>query len=328
MKALLASKTDRVEWKQSAKDTSEVLRAVCALANDLGDAGTPGHVLVGVAKDGRPVGVDTSDAALQSLASKLTSTKILPNPSCSIEAADLGGVSVLVVTVQPYPVPPAVSVDGVTWVRVGTTTRRASSADVQRLQERRPEHARPFDTRPCPGARLDDLDVARLRAEHEAAREVDSDVESFPELARWLAQRGLARWTGTDHVPTVAAVLVWGLDPLGLVPGASVEFARFAGRDFDAEVVARRTLTGSLPDQLEGLWAQLSANNTDVLAGEEGPRTVYAPSYPPEALRELGYVERLGRGVRRVRALLERNGNPPLEVDTDGFTTVTVRRRP
>jgi len=41
-----------------------------------------------------------------------------------------------------------------------------------------------------------------------------------------------------------------------------------------------------------------------------------------------GYVERLGRGIRRARLQLERNGNPPLQVETDGFTRVVVRRRP
>jgi len=43
---------------------------------------------------------------------------------------------------------------------------------------------------------------------------------------------------------------------------------------------------------------------------------------------DLGYVQRLGRGVRLVKKYLVREGHPPLEVETDGFTTVTVRRRP
>lgn len=42
----------------------------------------------------------------------------------------------------------------------------------------------------------------------------------------------------------------------------------------------------------------------------------------------LGYVERLGRGVRRVRKLLMDAGLPPLEVETNGFTRTIVRRRP
>ena len=44
-------------------------------------------------------------------------------------------------------------------------------------------------------------------------------------------------------------------------------------------------------------------------------------------LVEMGYVQQLGRGIRRVRLQLERNGNPPLEVEKDGFTRLIVRGR-
>jgi hypothetical protein len=43
-------------------------------------------------------------------------------------------------------------------------------------------------------------------------------------------------------------------------------------------------------------------------------------------LAGLGYVERLGRGVRLANSLLVRNGNT-MQVETDGFTTVAVRKR-
>jgi hypothetical protein len=39
------------------------------------------------------------------------------------------------------------------------------------------------------------------------------------------------------------------------------------------------------------------------------------------------HVEQLGRGIRRVRKLLAANGNPPLDVEVDGFTRLTVWRR-
>jgi predicted HTH transcriptional regulator len=45
-----------------------------------------------------------------------------------------------------------------------------------------------------------------------------------------------------------------------------------------------------------------------------------------EWLKELGYVEQLGRGIRLVRKYLEKNNNPPLAAETDGFTRITVRR--
>ncbi|MFJ2110895.1 ATP-binding protein [Streptomyces sp. NPDC087850] len=45
------------------------------------------------------------------------------------------------------------------------------------------------------------------------------------------------------------------------------------------------------------------------------------------ALKGLGYVNRFGRGIGRVRAALERNGNPPPEFQVDDSSwAVTLRR--
>jgi ATP-dependent DNA helicase RecG len=60
--------------------------------------------------------------------------------------------------------------------------------------------------------------------------------------------------------------------------------------------------------------------------GEFGEHSDYRNPTITRLLVDQGYVEKLGRGVRLVRAQLARSGNPPLEVTTDGFTTVTVRR--
>ncbi|MBI4755656.1 MAG: hypothetical protein HY778_09635 [Betaproteobacteria bacterium] len=117
----------------------------------------------------------------------------------------------LVVTVAPYAVPPVVMVDGVGWVRQGSSTRRATQADLQRLSERRPEHSQPFDLRPVATATLEDLDRHLLKARYDADRIGDEDEESFPSLEQWLTQRQWGRpVAGTWH-PNPAALLLYGL---------------------------------------------------------------------------------------------------------------------
>lgn len=393
LERLLNREDERVEWKESPRDANEILRAVCALANDLGGTGAPSYLLIGVTKTGQIVGV-TEDAAKldeeqRAIADRLRSTKILPTPSFDVVPMPCRGKTLLVVQVAPYPVPPVVEVNGVAWVRTGPTTRRATDADLARLRERRPEHLLPFDSRSVPGTGLADLDTRRLRAEYEAARESNGVGETFPDFAAWLTQLELGKPVQGTWTPCAAALLVHGMSPQTFFPGAIVEFARYGGPDVSAPITMRRTVTGSLPDQLDALWAVLAANLTDLPAATEGIREPYAPEYPLEALRELvrnmvqhrqfdathgpgriewyedriefsnpgrpfgraaegefgthsdyrnpavtkllvrlGYVQRLGRGIRLVRHLLAANGNPPLEVDTDGFTRVVVRRRP
>ncbi len=384
----LRGESERVEWKESDRQAEELLRAACALANDLGGSARDGFILLGVQNDGAPVGTDTSDVAMQRIANRLSSTKVQPTPSVSLSKGEAEYSGLLAVRVAPYPVPPVVRVDGVAWVRVGTTTRRATDADVTRLQERRPENRLPFDQRAALGATLDDLSVA-LKEQYLVEKVEDAAPDSFPEFEAWLGQREILRRSSTGWTPTGAGLLVFGISPHRFIPGAIIEFVRYAGTDFDSPIARRKTITGSLPAQLDALWAQLESQVTEIPAGDEGIRSQFVPLYPLEGLKELarnlvqhrlyegthaparvawledrivfsnpgsrfgragegafgehsdyrnptitrflvelGYVERLGRGIRLVRSQLEKMGSPPLEAETDGFTTVTIRRRP
>nr|VFK79117.1 MAG: Putative DNA-binding domain-containing protein [Candidatus Kentron sp. SD] len=254
---LLKTETDRIEWKETEKDTKDIARAVCALANDLGDTREDGYLILGVRKDGTPLGV---------------------------KGDQLGR-----------------SVEGI--------------------------------------------------------------------------------WR-----PNPAALLIFGIDPQSFFPGAILEFVRYEGSDIDSAIVSRKTITGTLADQLDSVWTQLEANLVERPARDNGIRLEFLANYPIGALKELarnmtqhrlfegtnapgriewyndriefsnpggpfghanegefgetsdyrnpnitgklaekGYVQRLGRGVRRVRQRLAKNGNPPLEVETDGYTRVIVR---
>jgi len=392
--SLRLTESDHVEWKRSAQDSDGILRAVCAFANDLAGSGAAGYLVLGIEKDGRVRGIPAGelDETQRDLGDRLRSTKIQPNPSCDISVHRVEGDAVLIlIKTQPYPVPPVVMLDQVAWVRQGSSTRRATQADLTRLNERRPEHTQPFDLRPVVAAGLEDLNLLHLRDRYEADRIGDLDAETFPPLEQWLTQRQLGRPSAGIWRPNRAALLLYGMSPQTWLPGAKIEFVRYAGADSDSDVIVRKTITGTLADQLEGLWAQLNAHLISVPEQRGGESLVerFYPQYPLEALKELarnlvqhrlyegthapgrvewyadriefsnpggpfgrasegdfgdhtdyrnpivtaglvemGYVQQLGRGIRRVRLLLERNGNPPLEVDKDGFTRVVIRVRP
>ena len=382
-----------VERKSSHKDRSEILQAVCAFANDLEGMQRSSFVVVGVRPEGAPTGEyddpQEADRAQQKLSSMLSSTQIMPHPSCPIHQLTHEGHTIFVIEVAPFFVPPVVKVNGTAWIRQGTVTQRASENDLRRLEERRPIHLQPFDVRPVHGAGLQDLDVALLRQQYNAERGADADPESFLEFTTWLGQQGLGGQDGDGFVPSVAGLLVYGLSPQTFFPGAEVDVTRFRGKDFDDEIIARKRFVGSVPAQMRGLWEYLGALIEDEAQPEQGMVAEFIATYPLDALKELtrnmlqhrdyaatraparvawfddsitfsnpggpygqasqgelgehsdyrnpaltrllvelGYVERAGRGLRRVRSLLKRHGQPPLEVETNGFTSITVRRRP
>lgn len=388
LQEVFAGESERIEWKQSASDVNEILRAACALANDFGDSRRSGFIALGVAKDGRIVGLDGDlDLEQQKLSNRLSSIKLLPTPAYSIEVVDRNGRTVLIVRIDPYPVPPVVQVDGVAWVRKGTVTERAREADLIRLRERRPEARQPFDHRTVPGASLGDLRASSFQAMYLAALEGNHDPGSFPDIESWLTRKDLGRHVQANWVPNATAILLFGESPQVFFPGAVVEFVRYGGTDVEAPVVVRKTVAGTLSDQLESLWAQLSAHLASVPAPANGIKTPYRPEYPLEALKELarnlvqhrlyegtnaparvewfddrivfsnpggpfghasegefgshadyrnptltrwlvelGYVEQLGRGIRLAHRMLAQNGNPEMEVETDGYTIVSLRR--
>lgn len=391
---LLASETDRVEWKQSLSDTDGMLKAVCALANNLGNSRQPGYLVIGVRKDGSIVGVPRAetdwDQCQQEISNRLRSTNLLPHPSIQLSRHRIEQEWLVVLEVAPHDVPPIVEVDGKAYVRVGSTTRQATTADLQRLGERRPDSMLPFDLRPVAHGTLDDLRINTLNQMYEADKAGDQDGQTYPSLEQWLTQKQLGREVNGVWRPNTAAILLYGVNPQAFYPGAMIEFVRYAAKDADADVISRKSIGGTLADQLEVVWTQLQANVLSVPASDKssGIREVYADQYPLDALRELarnmvqhrqydathapsriewyadciefsnpgrpygrasdgefgahsdyrnptvtarlvelGYVERLGRGIRRVQALLNKNGNPPLEHEIDGFTRVIVRAR-
>lgn len=182
---------------------------------------------------------------MQRLTSQIFSTKLLPHPSCSLSTEQHQGKDIVVVKVSPYPVPPSVKVNGVPWVRVSATTRRATDADATRLNERRPHHSQPFDIRPLGGAGLDDLDRARLESEYSAGG-IDDQVD-YPAFEAWLGQKDLARRVGGSWTPSAAGILVYGVDPQAFLPGAVIEFARYAGEDIDSPIVTARSSPAPSP---------------------------------------------------------------------------------
>ncbi|MCF3171255.1 putative DNA binding domain-containing protein [Streptomyces violaceoruber] len=69
-----------------------------------------------------------------------------------------------------------------------------------------------------------------------------------------------------------------------------------------------------------GPFGQVRNDNFDLVTDYRNPSLA-------AALKGLGYVNRFGRGIGRVRAALQRNGNPPAEFQVDDSSWAVILRR-
>jgi ATP-dependent DNA helicase RecG len=89
-----------------------------------------------------------------------------------------------------------------------------------------------------------------------------------------------------DGIPTTAGILVLGNNPRNWLPGAYVQFVRYAGIEVTDTVRDQKEIDGSLSEMLRRLDEVLEANiarRTDLATGS----TKVQPDYPLLALQEL-----------------------------------------
>jgi ATP-dependent DNA helicase RecG len=279
-----AVESQRVERKRTLSDKSKVAQAICAFANDLPASGETGLVFVGVNDDGSAAGVPVTDQLLRDLANLRSDGNILPFPQLDVYEARLEGSPIAVVEVHPSPSPP-VRVRGCVWVRVGSTTRRATRDEERVLVERRRAWDGPYDQTVVHGATLDDLDLDLFRSDY-LPNAVDS--ETLRENQRSTPERLAAlHLAAPDAIPNVAGLLLLGHEPTAFVKGAYIQFLRIDGTELADPVIDRREMVGPLPRVLREL-DELTRAHIRVATSIAGhDREAVKPDYPIEALQQL-----------------------------------------
>ncbi len=110
-------------------------------------------------------------------------------------------------------------------------------------------------------------------------------------------------------------------------------YPRVAVRELVLNAVMHRDYASTAPLRVTWLDDRLEIQSPGGLYGEVSPgnfpqQTSYRNPVIAEALRNLGYVNRYGRGVLRAQDALEKNGSPRAEFAFDsGYVRATLRRR-
>ncbi len=232
-----------LELKVKLSNSERIAQEIVALANTGG-----GVIVFGVNDQLRVEGIEEGEAVQDELV-RICREDIVPAliPFIDRIAFD-NGRRILALDVngkrRPYR-----TVDGRFFVRLGAEKREASPEELATLFD----DARPlsYESLAALGASLSDIDEAHLwsfmRAFAGGAFD-DASAHDYPTAEMLERHLLLATNNGSEIVPTVGAVLLFGHDDsvASLLPRAAVMATRFGGENNQAPIIERVGLNGSL----------------------------------------------------------------------------------
>ena len=272
-----------VERTESARNSDKLGEAICAFANDLADSRSIGVLFVGAKDNGDCAGLDVTDQIVQTLMGFGRDGHILPLPTLQVRKVTLDGCMLAVTEVTPSDSPP-VRFKGRICVRFGPARAFATPEQERRLVERRRRAVLSFDEQPVVGATLKDLSMLNFQSEYLPAAIAPDVLEANGRDP--VDQLRALKLLGPQDAPTAAGILVLGRDPRNWLPGAYIQFVRYAGTTVTDTIHDQKEIDGPLSEMLRRLDDVLEANiarRTDLARGS----TLTQPDYPILALQEL-----------------------------------------
>lgn len=277
--------SDRVERTVSVNNTDKFGQAICAFANDFPNHRQPGYLIIGASDDGHPSGLTVTDDLLQNLAALRSDGNIQPLPAITVSKYTLPGGDLAVVEVLPSDLPP-VRYKGKVWIRVGPRRATASEQEERILSERRVSSARTFDALPCLESTLADLSEERFYLSY-LRRAVDEDVIAENRRPFKLQLASLRLFDLKQDCPTHAGILLLADNPTYYLPGAYVQFVRYAGADMGSDVIDEKRALGDLHTILQTLDLLIDVNLRQYPVPVSALREEIVGDYPKVAAREL-----------------------------------------
>jgi ATP-dependent DNA helicase RecG len=287
LRILLAdTESDRAERTVSAQNTDKFSEAICAFSNDFPNHKLPGYLIIGADdKTGKITDMPITDELLKNLAAIRNNGQILPQPALSIQKFSFPEGELAVVEVFPSLFPP-VRYKGKVWIRVGPTKAVANETEEVRLTEKRTSGAKTFDVTPAIGANIDDLNKTLFQTVYlPGAIDAETLAANHRDLKQQLAS--LRLYDLAYDYPTNAGVLLLGHNPKYYLPGAYLQYVRYAGTNLESDVLNEVVFSGDLITLMQQL-DQFVKNNI-----EQRPIRISTlkeevqVAYPMRAIREL-----------------------------------------
>lgn len=287
IKSLLGDiENERVERTLSTDNTKKMSEAICSFANDIRNTKKPGYFMTGADDDGNLDGQTFTDEQLRSYAGLRNSGTILPPPAMMVYKETFPKGEIAVIEVQPSEDTP-VRYKGVIWIRIGARKAEANTEEERILTEKGQVHSSSFDGHPCREATIDDIDVELFKKEY-LPKAVSPATLAKDKRTPIQQMASLRLFDTRFNCPTYAGILLLGHDPQYFIPGAYIQYVKFAGTTRATKVLKENRFKGNLISMLKELeyfikYSIESKRPEFVSVLREEPRI----NYPWEAIREL-----------------------------------------
>jgi len=281
VKELIADmESDWIERTISIRD-DKLGPAICAYSNDFPNHKHSGYILLGVKDDGTLANMTWSDEELQKIGNIKSNGKILPQPSIVVSPVfKFPEGEVVVIEVNPSTYPP-VRFDGRCWIRVGPRKDKATLEEERMLTERRSSFAKTYDLVPALNSNLDEISIDLFKISY-LPNAVDR--ETLAENGRTVEEQlaSLRFYDQKEKCPTNAGILILGLNPEFYLPGAYVQYVKFAGEEMVSDVEFETKFSGPLIKELQIIDLFIRGNIVK-------ERPVKGNSFKEETLRNYPY---------------------------------------
>lgn len=277
-KLVKSGESDNLEFKTTTGARREAMATVCAMLNQRG-----GRVLFGVTPDGRVTGQQIGERTIEQVSAEIQ--RIEPAVFPDIERVRVSDeLEVLCVRVAPGTSPPY-RYRGMSYLRVGNTTRQMPSESYNRMLFERMHSQHRWENQIAEGWTVEDLDIAELRnTTAEAVRVGRLSEPGSREPEDILNGLGLMR----ESALLRAAVILFGKNERieRELPQCKLRVARFRGVD-RSEFLDNRQFYGNAFSLLAN--AEKFLRETLPIAGQFDTGSfvrIDEPLYPPMATRE------------------------------------------
>lgn len=266
----------RTEFKSEQAVPASIAKEMTAFSNTHG-----GMLLIGVEDDGSVTGIQRTD--VEEWIANIARNNITPAINPSVKILEIQGRKIAVVEIEKGVHKPYQTIDGKYWLRVGSTNRTATKEEFSRLfQQAGLVH---FDISPVPQSSIRDLDPAKLNDYWQTYYQIAYFDLDETERLRLLTNADILVELEGETVASVGGLLIFGVHPQRRLPQASIVFAVFKGKDLTDDIVDKKEVGGTLPEQIENTAALIKLFSPASSTIEELKRKDNG-AYPSESIRE------------------------------------------